>query len=291
MARLVGCTVGWLALAGATAFAQPAVPSVPGDDIFGFTTATDPGNPGDLQYFNENDGRFGKRDGGYLALDSKFALGYTFAPNWWVGVAAFSAINASSGVTGVPDLDHLRFDGASIELEHRILERTASNPFAVTLDVEPRWGLIDGVTGLPSQSWQSDFKLFVDAPVRPDTVYWAGNVEYTVGEAEVPGDVSVWAPSSQLLLSTALTYQSAPNLFFGGEARYFSMSDNATLSHEIGRALYLGPTFLWKVTDKIALNVTLQPQVYGRSIANPSRALDLDDFERAQFRAKLVVGF
>jgi hypothetical protein len=43
-----------------------------------------PGQAGDLEYFNENDGRVGKRRGTYGALDSKFALPYTFADDWWL---------------------------------------------------------------------------------------------------------------------------------------------------------------------------------------------------------------
>ena len=94
-----------------------------------------------------------------------------------------------------------------------------------------------------------------------------------------------------MLISSALTWQAGANLFFGGEARFFTLSDNYTLSHEVGRALYIGPTALWKATDKIAFNVTYQPQVYGRALANPTQRLDLDNFERAQFRAKLNVSF
>ena len=259
--------------------------------MFGFTTATDPGNPGDLQYFNENDGRFGKRRGAYFALDQHFALGYTFAPNWWIGAGVFTAWNSANGVAGLPDLTHFRADGASVEFLHRIVERTSANPFAVTLDVEPRWGLIDSVTGLPSQSYGATAKIFVDAPVRPGSLYWAGNALFTDANAQVPGAASRWAPSSQLELTSAFTWQVNDSLFLGAEARFFTLSDNATLSHEIGRALYLGPTLWWKLTDKIAFNTTPQPQIYGRSTANPGQALDLDNFERAQFRAKLVVSF
>jgi hypothetical protein len=94
-----------------------------------------------------------------------------------------------------------------------------------------------------------------------------------------------------MLSSMAITWRASSSLFFGGEARLFTLSSNWTLSHEIGRALYLGPTMLWKATDKVALNVTFQPQVYGRSASNPGMRLDLDNFERAQFRAKLQVAF
>lgn len=48
---------------------------------------------------------------------------------------------------------------------------------------------------------------------------------------------------------------------------------------------------LWKVSEKVAFNTTFQPQVAGRSITNSNLHLDLDNFERAQFRAKLAVSF
>jgi hypothetical protein len=64
--------------------AEKQVAEVPGDDIFGFTSPTAPGKAGDLEYFNENDGRVGKRQGTHGALDSKFALPYIFADNWWL---------------------------------------------------------------------------------------------------------------------------------------------------------------------------------------------------------------
>jgi hypothetical protein len=267
------------------------VPGVPGDEIFGFTTPTDPGNKGDAQYFNENDGRVSKRDGSYRALNSKYALGYTFADNWWIGGAFFAAYNRTSNVTGLPDVSGLNFDGLSIELLHRILERSLGNPFAITLSVEPRWGRVDGVSGLSSNNVGSTFKFFIDAPVIAEKLYWAGNLQYTLTRADDPFTPGQSLRSSQLLISSALTWQLSPSLFAGAEARYFTVSDNYTLSHETDRALYVGPTMLWKATDKVAINVTYQPQVYGRSTASPGRSLDLDAFERAQFRAKLVVGF
>jgi hypothetical protein len=280
--------------AGSNAAATPAsatTPSVPGDDIFGFTTPTDPGNPGDLAYFNENDGRLGKRDGRYGALNSKFALGYTFAENWWVGGAFFTALNRTVNVAGLPNVNQFSFDGLSVEVLHRVIERGPSNPFAITLSIEPRWGRIDGVTGLGSNSYGATFKLFTDAVVVPDALYWGANLQLNSQTGQDPMNPRIWLPSSQLLTSLSLTYQMATNLFLGAEARYFTLSDTASMRHEIGRALYIGPTLLWKPTEKTALNVTFQPQVYGRSIIAPSRTLDLDDFERAQFRVKLNVNF
>ena len=73
--------------------ASADVPDVPGDDIFGFTTPTDVGNPGDTAFGNENDGRAGKRTGTYRALNARYELGHTFAPDWWVGASLFAAHN------------------------------------------------------------------------------------------------------------------------------------------------------------------------------------------------------
>lgn len=50
------------------------------------------------------------------------------------------------------------------------------------------------------------------------------------------------------------------------------------------RAVFAGPTFLGKIDKNVAVNVTFQPQVWGRSEANPGFGLDLDNFERARFR-------
>ena len=267
------------------------VPDVPGGDIFGFTSPTDTGKPGDLAYSNENDGRIGKGQGVYGALDSKFAMAYTFADNWWLAGGFFTALHQSSHVTGLPDVDRIGFDGVSIELMHRIIERSSSNPIAATVSVEPRWGQIDSVTGLPSTSVGSTFKFFTDYVVIPDKLYWGGNLRYTIESAQDPLNHRQSTLSAQLLSSTAMTWQASPSLFFGGEIRLFLLSSNWALSHETGRALYIGPTMLWKVTDKVALNITFQPQVYGRSASHPGIALDLDNFERAQFRARLEVAF
>ena len=67
-------------------------PDVPEDDIFGFTSPTDPSKVGDKNYTNENDGRVGKRAGRYGALNSRYSLGYTFADDWWIGAPSFRPI-------------------------------------------------------------------------------------------------------------------------------------------------------------------------------------------------------
>jgi hypothetical protein len=265
------------------------VPEVPGDDIFGFTTPTDLGNAGDTDFANENDGRVGKRGGAYRALNAKYELGHTFVADWWVGVSMFAAANYSRNVPDLADVNRVAFDGLSFELAHRIVKRTAGNPFAVTVSFEPRWGRVDGTSGLPSNALNVAFKLFVDAVVVPEKLFWGGNVNWTPQRSEDPNDRTRWVSSSSILVSSALAYQMSDKVFVGVEARYLGSFDAILPAHEVGHAFYVGPTLLWKVTDKVAFNTTLQPQVGGRSTASPGSQLDLDNFEKAQFRAKLSV--
>jgi hypothetical protein len=266
------------------------VPEVPGDEIFGFSTPTDVGNAGDTGFANENDGRVGKRGGSYRALNTRYEFGYTFAPDWWIGVSLFGAYNYARNVPDLIDVNRPAFDGVSFELERRIVKRSATNPFAVAVSVEPRWGGIESITGLTAHSINVAFKLFVDAVVIPDKLYWGFNAIWTPQRSEDPTAGNKWISSSGALISSALAYQISPTFFVGLEARYLGSFSSILPTQDVGHALYAGPTLLWKITDKLAFNTTLQPQIAGRSAAHPDRRLDLDNFERAQFRAKFSVG-
>jgi hypothetical protein len=267
------------------------VAKVPGDDIFGFTTPTDVGKPGERGFANENDGRLGKRQGSYGALNTKYEFSGTTVSGWWLAGSLFGAYYHAHDVPGLIDVNHLDFDGLSFEIVHRIVDRSQGQPFAVSVSVEPRWGRRDVVAGLRSNWYTAAIKLFVDAPILPDKLYWAANMIWAPQRGQDPNNTSQWLDSSATLLSTALTYQISAHLFAGVELRYLSAFDGAWLNANIGNALYGGPTMLWKITDKVALNMTFQPQLVGHSKANANLNLDLDNFERAQFRGKLAVGF
>jgi hypothetical protein len=264
---------------------------VPGDDIFGFTSPTDVGNPGDSGFTNENDGRFGKRQGTYRSLNTKYEFSRTVAEGWWMAGSLFGAYYRAENVSGVDDINRFDLDGLSFEIEHRVLDRSVGQPFAVSLSIEPRWGRLDGVAGVRSNSYGAALKLFVDAPVVPNKLYWAANLIWAPQRAEDPNDTSQWLTTSSALISTAVTYQIDAQLFAGVEVRFLSAFGSAWLGDNLDNALYAGPTVLWKINEKLALNATFQPQIAGRSTANPGLSLDLDNFERAQFRVKLAAGF
>jgi len=271
--------------------ARADVPEVPADYIFGFTSPTDVGNAGEKGFSNENDGRLGKRSGAYRALNAKYEISSTFAPDWWIAASLFAAHNFSRNVPDLNDINRTGFDGLSFELEYRIVKRTQSNPFAVSVSMEPRWGRIESVSGLQAHAINVAFKIFVDAVMIPDKLFWAGNIIWTPQRAEDPMDRSQWLSSSVLLISTAVAYQVSPKFFVGAEARYLGSYSTIVPTREVGHAVYVGPAFLWKITDNVAFNTTLQPQVAGRSTSNPGLRLDLDNFEKAQFRGKLTIAF
>ncbi|ARP99335.1 hypothetical protein [Pseudorhodoplanes sinuspersici] len=267
-----------------------SVPEVPSDDIFGFTSPTDVGDVGDLGFANENDGRTGKRDGRYRALDSKFEFSSTPARDWWMAGSFFAAWDRIRNVTDLHANSTSSFDGISFEIERLLVRRSAGNPFAVSLSVEPRWSRIDPVSGLRSTAYNAQFKIFVDAVVIPEKLYWAANVYFTPQRAQNIIDRSIQLDSSSTFLSTALTFQLSPSLFVGAEARHLTSYNGLWLNERMGYAFYVGPTMAWKITDKIVFNTTWQPQISGRSAINPGLRYDLDNFERTQFRVKLSLG-
>jgi hypothetical protein len=267
---------------------EPA--EVPGDDIFGFTTPTDVGKAGDSGVASENNGRAGKRTDRFFSITSKTELSRTLDDDTWGAVSLFNSYYQIGGLPGV-DRNFVAFDGLSFELERRVLRRSADNPFAVSLSVEPRWARIDPTSGQRAEAFGIEGKMFVDAAIVRDKVYWAMNLNYLPAVQRPTSPDGKWTASSGTNVSTALTYAWSPRFFTGVEARYLATFDNAFLRHLTGSALFFGPTALWKITDTVALNAVWTPQIAGRSQVTRNGTLDLDNFERNQFRLKLAVQF
>ena len=125
----------------------------------------------------------------------------------------------------------------------------------------------------------------------PDRLFGAVNFNYAPGTQKADNDPdSGWVRSSGTNVSGALTYQVSERLFVGAELRYLAAFEGAALDHKVGEALLGGPTLLYKLNDATALNVVWTPQIWGRGGASSDR-LDLDNFERHQFRLKLATAF
>jgi hypothetical protein len=264
-------------------------PDVPGGDIFGFTTGTDVGNVGDRGIALENTGGYGIGNGRWRGMSQKLELSGTFVENWSFAASLLGVWTSLKGNTDFLDRTAYNFDGFSVEARYRAIERTASNPFALTLAIEPRWGRIDGISGLYAPSFGAAFKLQLDAPIA-ERLYWAANANFATGRGRDSIALD-WSSASDTALSTALTYEALPDkLFLGGEAIWQHTWSAGFFGRLDGQAFYLGPTIAWKPKDNTMLNAAFLPQVAGKSrgVAGP---FDLDNFERANYRVKLAVAF
>lgn len=266
-------------------------PEVPGGDLFGFTSPTDVGSPGDCGIAVEFSGHAGKADGRYDAGTLKTQFGATITDNLAVAVSPFVTYHRIRGVTGLDGLNGIRFDGLSGELSYRLLERSAANRIAATFSVEPRWARVDGTSGMSVMAYAVEFKLFLDAVLVPDRLYGALNFTYAPATQKAGNDpLGEWVRSSGTNVSGALAHQITDRLFVGGELRFLAAFEGAALDRKVGTAWFAGPTLMVKLTDATALNVVWTPQLSGRTDGN-DRRLDLDNFERHQFRVKLATGF
>ena len=294
---LVGASLA-LVTAFPAAHAQPASPGssdeqgteVPGGDIFGFTSPTDVGDPGDRGVAFELSNRAGKRDGSYWSPTLKTQFGYTLADNFAI---AFSPFVTAHRIRNVPDLEDrtsTRFDGFSGEIAYRFIERSPANPVAATFSMEPRIARVDALTGERVRSYGNEFKLFVDTILVPEKLYAAVNVNYALGTQKAFGPDAGWEDASGTSLSGAVTYQITDRIFAGFEGRWLTAFSGAFLNDQVGWGLFAGPTLLVKVTESAALNLVWTPQLAGHA-SGVRGNLDLDGFERHQFRAKFATSF
>lgn len=263
-------------------------PDVPGGDIFGFTSPSDVGNPGDCAIAFELSGRVGKADGRYRAVTLKTQFSATIAENLAIAVAPFATHHAIGGGIHRDDRNRTRFDGLSGEISYRFIDRSSANPLAATFSFEPRWARIDSGSGAAATSYTAEFKLLIDAVLAAGRLYAALNLNYAPATQHLAGQTA-WVSSSSTNLSGAIAYQFSDRAFGGLELRHQTTFEGAALRRNIGRALFVGPTALVKLGESTTLNFVWTPQIRGRSTAS-ARRLDLDNFERHQLRMKFVMG-
>ena len=284
----------------------PGTPDLPGGTIFGFTDSTDPSTPCAWDFGSENDFRWGKRDGRYFAASSKSEFNYGVTRNIAFSMAVFTNYHRWANVTSVQEaltsqgdgvlLDRLSratFDGASTELFVRLLERAPGQRFGVAVAVEPRWSRYDRVAGYRAEGYGAEFKFMVDAVVT-ERLFAALNLNYGLGTQRFDIPNAIWERGSATNVSGALTAQlyaaekqPIEGIFLGLEARYRSVFSGLALDRLIADSFNLGPTFAVLFPGERILTLAWSPQLAGK--ARPASApgpLDLDNFERHEFRAK-----
>jgi len=256
--------------------------------IFGFTTGSGIGLEGEKEFTVDTIGRFGKRDGHYAATESKYE--FEFTPTQFIQIE-FGALGSTHNIGGVTDLDDKRqvaATGAFAELRYLALERTANNPLAVTLAVEPTVRLTDETTGGRVRNYEFETTVNADIELMKNQLFAGFNLLYEPEVTWTPmGDVQREAKFGG---SAALSLRVASNVTVGGEVWYLRHYDAANLTAFTGDAVMLGPTLFIRFTPKMFMTAAWCAQVWGREIGNPV-SLNLAEFQRHRARLKFAWEF
>ncbi|MET4424703.1 MULTISPECIES: hypothetical protein [unclassified Bradyrhizobium] len=286
----IGAHTIWTAIAFGVALAPACVSAEESFDtehIFGFMIGTDVGNPGEREFQTQTTGRFGK-GGTYRALQQEVEIEVVPLPNFRIEVGGTATLH---DITGVPDIDDRRqfnFQGASLDLRYRLLDRGRA-PFGLTVAAELHGDRIDETSGAKGRMYGSEFTLAFDRELVPNFVIGALNLIYQPEWArfEVAG---LSEKSSTIGAAFGGLVRVRPNFLLGGEMRYFRQYEGIGLGEFSGQALFVGPTAYFQLSEKSRLTLSWSMQAWGRP-AGSGGNLDLVNFERHQARLVFGVNF
>lgn len=271
------------------------VPAHAGDDLafdtenlFGFLVGTDIGRVGEIELETETAGAFGKRSGSFAVLANAFSVEYTPAQNFRL---EFGALVDRHDISGVPDLDDLHrstFQGLSLEMRYRLLDRQSSG-IGLSLRAEPHWLRVDETTGQGVAQYGSGFALLVDKELVADRVVAAFNLLYEP-DAVQSRLTGAWSHEAVAGVGSGLMVLLQPGLSVGAEARYLRAYDSLGFSRFAGQALFIGPNVFYRVSDSLRITAAWNVQAAGKAVDDPG-ALDLTNFSRHQFRIRLGYQF
>jgi hypothetical protein len=254
--------------------------------LFGFTLGSDVNAVGEKEAESEAVGRFGKTAGTYSAGSQ--ALGVKFVPFKDFSVEPIVSV-ARFDISGIPGLDDRRqfaYEAASLEMRYRLLNRDSS-PFGLTVGFDPHWARVDDISGAPVDRYGGALLLIADKELVDKLIFAALNVIYepNMTRSRLAGD---WEHTSELGVSAAVTMQVRPGVLIGAEARYMRSFLGLGLDRFTGNALFVGPTFYARFSEKVWMSASWNAQVTGRAL-NEVAAFDLTNFER--HRALLRFGY
>jgi hypothetical protein len=256
--------------------------------LFGFLLGTDTGDVGDKEIQAETSARVGKRTGSYTALSQSLSYEFVPLPNFRVEANVFGAYHGISGVDDLDDLHRASFQGLSLELRYRLLDRRTA-PFGLAINVEPRWMRIDEDTGQRVNQVGVDFTLMLDKELVPDRIIGAFNLVYQPQTTRFT-QTGTWANESTFGVGGALMFQPTPGFLFGGELRYLRDYDSLGLNSFAGEALFLGPNLFVRFNEHWRLTAAWSTQIAGKAVDAPG-ALDLTNFSRHEMKFRVGYEF
>ena len=257
------------------------------EHLFGFMIGSDVGNPGEREFQSQSTGRFGK-NGTYRGGEQEFEVEFVPSPNFRVELGSSFAAHGIRGVPGLDDRRQLAWQGVSLDLRYRFLDRDAA-PFGMTFAVEAHTDRIDETSAMPGRAYGTELTLAFDRELVPNALLAALNVSYQPEWARLAG-AAFTERESTLGVAMAVMAQLRPGLLVGGEARYLRRYDGLGLDALEGQALFVGPTAYLQLCEGSWLTAAWSSQVWGR-MTGSTAALDLVNFERHQARIIYGVNF
>jgi hypothetical protein len=258
------------------------------EHLFGFVIGTDVGSPGEREFQSQTTGRFSKSGGNYRAINQELELEFVPAKNFRVEVGSAFASHDINGVAGFEDRRQLAWQGVSVDLRYRFLDRDMA-PFGLTFALETHADRIDDRTAAFARRYNTELTLALDRELIPNRVVAAFNLFYEPEWTHLLGTVLA-EQESTVGGAVAMMAQIRPGFLIGGEVRYLRKYDGIGLEEFAGHALFAGPTAYLQLSERSRLTVAWSVQAWGRA-AGSTAALDLVNFERHQARLIFGVNF
>jgi hypothetical protein len=258
------------------------------EHLFGFMIGSDVGSVGEREFQSQTTGRFSKSDGRYRAISQELELEFVPAKNFRIEMGSTFASHDINGVPGFEDRRQLAWQGVSVDLRYRFLDRDAA-PVGLTFAVESHADRIDETTAALVRKYGTEMTLAFDRELVPNVAVAALNLIY---QPEWTRLLGTGAAEQESTIGAALgaMAQMRPGFFVGGEARYLRKYEGIGLDEFAGQALFVGPTAYFRLSERSRLTLAWSVQAWGRS-ARSGPALDLVDFERHQARLVFGVNF
>jgi hypothetical protein len=256
--------------------------------LFGnFTRGASVGDEGERAIEPDTVANFGKRSGQYAATLTELELEYS--PTRFLQLELGPTISYYNirSVPGLNDRNAGVVNGFNGTIRSLLIEH-GQWPFEVTLSVEPEWHDFDQTNGDTVSNYALETKIEADAELIKNRLFYAFNILYEPEGTITGANPTGWDPESTIGVSSALAYQVVPNVVIGADLWYLRHYDGTNLNSFTGDAVYLGPTFFWKISSKTLISASWEAQIAGREIVGPS-PLNLADFSRQ--RARLLLEF
>jgi hypothetical protein len=258
------------------------------EHLFGFMIGSDVGHAGEREFQSQTTGSFARSAGTYRTIAQEFELEFVPVKNFRVELGSNFASHYIAGVPGLEDRRQWSWQGVSVDLRYRFLDREAA-PFGVTFAIEGHADRVDETTAAVVRSYGTEFALAFDRELIPNVAVAALNLIYQPEWTRLVGSGAA-EQDSTIGAALGLMVQTRPGFFLGGEARYLRRYEGIGLEELAGQALFVGPTAYVQLSKHSRLTAAWSVQAWGRP-AGSHAALDLVNFERHQARLIFGVNF